>query len=116
MSEQSDLSLAQMDVWIEKDVKLRGDVALSRAGYTPVQAVRALWRIAVLHEDDPEGLAALLVEAEQELPISHEEGDVDTETNATAAMRNRIIEQYGTTNLDGVTFPPIPGPPGQSRA
>ena len=71
---------------------------------------------------DPPALKTLLRYMEKNRSIrifrfAHNTLDTETfDALADMLLRNRIIEQYGTTNLDGVTFPPIPGPPGQSHA
>lgn len=52
----------QMNIRIGRALKERGDRALSRAGYTPSQAVRALYEFAVRHETEPEAVAAVLAD------------------------------------------------------
>ena len=37
---------AQINVRLDADLKRSGDAALSKAGMTPSQAVRALWQLA----------------------------------------------------------------------
>lgn len=50
----------QMNVRIDRTLKERGDVALAKAGFTPSQAVRAVWEFAAAHERDPEAIANAL--------------------------------------------------------
>ena len=50
--------LTQMNTRIDRKLKERGDAALARAGFTPSQAVRALWKFAAEHE--PKEIEALL--------------------------------------------------------
>ncbi len=52
----------QMNIRIGKTLKERGDRVLSRVGYTPSQAVRALYEFAVQHEAEPETIAAILAD------------------------------------------------------
>ena len=54
------LAMAQMNTRIDADLKQRGDAALKRAGYTPSQAVRALWEFAAAHVHEPEVVAQVL--------------------------------------------------------
>lgn len=44
---------AQINVRLDADLKRSGDAALSRAGMTPSQAVRALWQLAASLADAP---------------------------------------------------------------
>ncbi|NWM98589.1 type II toxin-antitoxin system RelB/DinJ family antitoxin, partial [Escherichia coli] len=47
---------AQINVRLDADLKRSGDAALSRAGMTPSQAVRALWQLAASLADRPGAL------------------------------------------------------------
>ena len=58
--EQARSGSTQMNIRIGKTLKERGDRVLSRAGYTPSQAVRALYEFAIQHEAEPEAVAAML--------------------------------------------------------
>ena len=51
---------AQINVRLDADLKRSGDAALSRAGMTPSQAVRALWRLAASLADRPGALQDIL--------------------------------------------------------
>ena len=50
----------QMNTRINPDLKAKGDAALSRAGFTPSTAVRALWALAARHMDEPEKIRQML--------------------------------------------------------
>lgn len=52
---------AQINVRLDADLKRSGDVALSRAGMTPSQAVRALWQLAASLTDRPGVLQDILL-------------------------------------------------------
>ena len=41
---------AQINVRLDADLKRSGDAALSRAGMTPSQAVRALWQLELMDQ------------------------------------------------------------------
>ena len=56
----------QMNIRIGKTLKERGDRVLSRAGYTPSQAVRALYEFAIKHEAEPETIAAMLADGQDD--------------------------------------------------
>lgn len=51
---------AQVNVRLDGDLKRSGDAALSRAGMTPSQAVRALWQLAASLADRPGALQDIL--------------------------------------------------------
>lgn len=50
----------QLNTRISADLKEQGDQALARAGYTPSQAVRALWEFATRHAHEPSAVHAIL--------------------------------------------------------
>lgn len=52
--------MTQMNTRIERDLKQRGDAALARAGFSPSEAVRALWTFAAAHESEPHVVAQAL--------------------------------------------------------
>ena len=56
------IDAVQMNTRIDRTLKREGDAALAAAGFTPSQAVRALWEIAVRMRDRPRDLAVLLKE------------------------------------------------------
>lgn len=47
------MSTVQMNLRIDPTLKREGDEALAQAGYTPTQAVRALWDFAARHRNRP---------------------------------------------------------------
>lgn len=51
---------SRVNVRIDTDLKTAGDAALAAAGFTPTQAVRILWSLAVRYQDEPEKLRAML--------------------------------------------------------
>lgn len=72
---------SQVNARIDANLKARGDAALARAGYTPTQAVRAVWTFAACHEDDPDAVSAML----------DPEGE-EAEQAALAEARGRKLE------------------------
>ena len=61
-SERARSKSTQMNIRIGKTLKERGDRVLSHAGYSPSQAVRALYEFAMRHETEPEAVAAMLAD------------------------------------------------------
>lgn len=59
-------SMAQMNTRIPADLKKCGDAVLAKIGYSPSAAVRALWRLAAMHESDPQVVQQLLDAASEE--------------------------------------------------
>lgn len=51
---------SQVNARIDADLKATGDAALAAAGFTPTQAVRMLWSLAVRYQGEPEKLRAAL--------------------------------------------------------
>ena len=51
---------AQMNIRIDESLKARGDEALAHAGLSASQAVRAVWRFAADHAQDPRRIARAL--------------------------------------------------------
>lgn len=51
---------AQVNARIDANLKAAGDAGLAAAGYTPTQAVRALWALAKRCQNDPQKLRAAL--------------------------------------------------------
>lgn len=52
---------AQINARIAPELKARGDAALLNAGFSPTQAIRALWDFAAEHFDDPDVIARALL-------------------------------------------------------
>lgn len=57
------VEMAQLNTRIEKELKHAGDAALKEAGYTPSQAIRALWKKVANSSDNPEAIRKLLSES-----------------------------------------------------
>lgn len=54
------MPMVQMNTRIDQDLKRRGDAALAQAGFSPSEAVRALWEFAAAHEHEPKTVARVL--------------------------------------------------------
>lgn len=59
-------SMVQINTRVPAELKEQGDLALARAGYTPTQAVRALWEYAVVHIHEPQAIRNVLQEEKTE--------------------------------------------------
>ncbi len=57
---------AQINARIDASLKEAGDAALANAGFTPTQAVRALWLYASQHADNPREVRQLLAHEEEQ--------------------------------------------------
>ncbi len=60
------MDATQMNLRIDSQVKERGDAVLMEAGYSPTQAVRAIWTFAAAHAHEPQVVRDLLHQAEIE--------------------------------------------------
>lgn len=89
------MTTAQMNVRMERALKDGGDLGFSRAGYTPTQAVRALWGFAQRHAGDPAQLRKLVQHMEEEgshavaRPIEHSDA-ADWASQARVELYKRI--------------------------
>lgn len=70
---------AQVNARIDANLKATGDAGLAAAGYTPTQAVRALWALATRFKNEPVKIRVAL----------DPDGDV---TSDDLAERNRRLE------------------------
>lgn len=66
-------TMVQMNTRIDADLKRRGDEALERAGFTPSQAVRALWEYAANHAFEPQTIRRALESEEDALARERQE-------------------------------------------
>lgn len=56
----------QMNTRLSRSLKEQGDAVLARKGFTPSQAVRALWSYACNHQDVPPFMAETQADASSE--------------------------------------------------
>lgn len=82
------MDTVQMNTRIDRTLKREGDAALAAAGYTPSQAVRAIWELAVKLRKNPEKLRALLSE--------------QPSTPGVQAPGNSLSEEATPANDDGL--------------
>ena len=61
-------TMVQMNTRIDADLKQRGDEALKRAGFTPSQAIRALWEYAANHTLEPQAIRRTPLSAKSSEP------------------------------------------------
>lgn len=66
------MAATQMNLRIDSQIKERGDAVLMEAGYSPTQAVRAVWAFAAAHAHEPQVVRDLLQQAEVELDPERE--------------------------------------------
>ena len=84
-------TMVQMNTRIDADLKRRGDEALKRAGFTPSQAIRALWEYAA-DKAYEEGLALAKRFAEKTgVPLNFDY-EMDEQEMLEQALYERFIE------------------------
>lgn len=66
------MAATQMNLRIDSHIKERGDAVLMEAGYSPTQAVRAIWTFAAAHAHEPQVVRDLLQQVEAELDPERE--------------------------------------------
>lgn len=91
--------MTQMNVRIETDLKEKGDRAFERIGSSPSEMVRALWRYASRHANDPEALRHLMEELEGE-------GAAENSISETPRQGWEIMEE--AYRALGITPKPLP--------
>ena len=79
---------AQINVRLDADLKRSGDAALSRAGMTPSQAVRALWQLAASLADRPGALEDILLPSRARAEQREREKSPSTSSNSSTGVRN----------------------------
>ena len=92
-------SRVQINTRVPAELKEQGDLALARAGYTPAQAVRALWEYAVVHIHEPQAIRNMLQEgsAEPEDPTAVESNPFTA--HAALCERMGISMSTGSSNI-----------------
>lgn len=102
---------AQVNARLDADLKEAGDAGLAAAGYTPTQAVRALWTLASQHQADPRTIREALdsevcahpheiAERQRKIQLLHEGvGLVDTFL-ARHNVRALVPDQAGDATYD----------------
>lgn len=99
-------SMIQMNTRIDRELKQSGDEALLNAGFTPSQAVRALWRFAARHRHDPGGIRALLdsdpkrIDADSDEDSERRFAQARAETEKGAAILTEAMRQLGISSMD----------------
>lgn len=77
------MSMTQMNVRIDADLKKAGDEALASIGLTPSETVRMVWQVAAERKD---GLQKL----KEMVPSTRAVEAVDTRENGFKAMRHTV--------------------------
>ena len=90
-------AMVQMNTRIPADLKEQGDRALERAGYTPSQAVRALWELAAQHMYEPSAVRRALGEHK---PKAKPDEATQKRINAFEEGRRIMEDAYRQMGLD----------------
>ena len=85
----------QLNARLDRDLKASGDAALALIGFSPTQAVRALWEKAAKRGKDLEEVARLLAPAE-EAPVAAD----SPEDDPSAHVRAMILDFYESHGID----------------
>ena len=105
------IDAVQMNTRIDRTLKREGDAALAAAGFTPSQAVRALWEIAVRMRREPESLRDYLTgtatpsQAQHDADAAQEdiEADDDEGLRAHKARVQAIQQRFEDIGIDTST-------------
>ena len=88
---------AQVTAHIDADLKKAGDAGLAEAGYTPTQAIGALWDLARRYRDDPEKIREALSAADDDVAadkMAERERRKDA-LERSATLVDTLCAQYG---------------------
>lgn len=97
--------LTQMNTRIDRKLKERGDAALARAGFTPSQAVRALWKFAAEHE--PKEIEVLLRGEEEPGEVERRDAALKLqETEAFWTKCDEIVDELQNRRV-AAGLPPL---------
>lgn len=102
------IDAVQMNVRIDRELKREGDAALAAAGYTPSQAVRALWENAVALRRDTETLKDYLsrqspksqAQPAQSEPTEEAVPEEDEGLRAHNARMQAIQQRFAAIGID----------------
>lgn len=97
--------MTQFNTRMEKQLKQAGDSVLKDAGFTPSQAVRALWRLAVNNSNNPKAIKELLEDASA--TPARLESDLETERKLQALRDGKKRMQAAFEEL-GLASEPLP--------
>lgn len=105
------MDAVQMNTRIDRTLKREGDAALAAAGFTPSQAVRALWENAVRMRREPESLRDFLTGKEPLPQTQHTadtaqkeiEADDDEGLRAHKAHVQAIQQRFESIGIDTST-------------
>ena len=86
---------AQINVRLDPDLKRSGDAALSRAGMTPSQAVRALWQLAASLADHPGALEDILLPSRARAEQRERDMVKAQPSDDEELKRNAYADRYG---------------------
>ncbi len=75
----------QLNTRIDSSLKEAGDKVFALLGYTPSQAIRALWEYAVAHRNDPDEVRAVLA---GDVAAGNPDKEVDVRLAALAVGRS----------------------------
>ncbi len=90
--------MTQMNTRIEQDLKQRGDAVLAEAGFSPSEAVRALWKFAVAHEREPKAITRIFAIEDPEAEARREAAlkKIEVLDRAKGDM-SKTLERLGVT-------------------
>lgn len=83
----------QMNTRIDADLKRAGDAALAQAGYTPTQAVRALWTFAARHAGQPNAVREGLAFGDEEQDRAAQDAEIQRKL-AIAERASHSFERF----------------------
>ncbi len=94
-------SMVQINTRVPAEPKEQGDLALARAGYTPAQAVRALWGDAVVHIHEPQAIHQRAVKRTRSLKIRRQLRAIHSPNGKNQPAHAALCERMGISMSTG---------------
>lgn len=97
---------AQVNARMDSELKRAGDAALAKAGWTPTQAVRALWSFAAGHADDPDKVSSVFSSVNATALEDAERAERVKRRRELVARGPKLMED--SCKAMGIPWPPKP--------
>lgn len=99
------MATAQINARIDADVKAAGDAAFAYAGYTPTQAIRALWEFGARNLHDPKKLRSFLDQLENDRSPGTTMEDIVKEVEEGPLIYERALREMGIYTMEPCDTP-----------
>lgn len=99
------MATAQINARIDSEAKALGDRGLESIGYTPTNAIRALWKYVGENLHDPKKLRALFEQLEGNSPQKKTEKEILEEVEEGPLIYERALREMGIVAIEPFDTP-----------